>query len=89
MIGVLFFGPVAERVGARQIDVAFRPGLRWQDVRDDLQMRYPEAFKLVSIVAVNGKRVGEQGEPGEQDKPGEAPLTDHSEVVFMSAFSGG
>ncbi|MDR3087867.1 MAG: MoaD/ThiS family protein [Azoarcus sp.] len=84
MIDVLFFGPVAERVGARQIDMAFHPGLRWQDVRDELRTRYPEAFKLVSIVAVNGKRVSEQDE---QDKHGS--LADGSEVVFMSAFSGG
>ena len=80
MIKVLFFGPVADRIGARQIDVPFREALRWQDLRDELQVLHPEAFALVAIAAVNGERVGEQG--------GEA-LVDGAEVVFMSRFSGG
>ncbi|MFT3962907.1 MoaD/ThiS family protein [Propionivibrio sp.] len=80
MIKVLFFGPVADRVGARQIDVPFRAGLRWQDVRDELRPRYPEAFALVSIVAVNGERV--------READGQA-LPDGAEIVFMSRFSGG
>ncbi|MDR2689596.1 MAG: MoaD/ThiS family protein [Azoarcus sp.] len=80
MIRVLFFGPVAERVGARQLDLPFRAGLRWQDVRDMLQPRYPDAFALVSIVAVDGERV--------RDEPG-PPLSDRCEIVFMSPFSGG
>ncbi|MCL2160779.1 MAG: MoaD/ThiS family protein [Betaproteobacteria bacterium] len=80
MINVLFFGPVAERAGTRQIDLDFREGLRWQDVRDTLRARHPEAFEIVSIVAVNGKRVGEQDT---------TPLADGAEIVFMSAFSGG
>ncbi|MDR1064248.1 MAG: MoaD/ThiS family protein [Azoarcus sp.] len=80
MIQVLFFGPVAEHVGARQIEVDFRQGLRWQDIYDDLRTHYREAFALVCVVAVNGKRVDEQDD---------TPLTDGAEVVFMSAFSGG
>ena len=80
MIKVLFFGPVAERASARQIDLDFQEGLRWQDVRDSLRTRHPEAFEIVSIVAVNGRRVGEQDT---------APLADGAEIVFMSAFSGG
>ncbi len=80
MIKVLFFGPVADRVGARQIDVPFRAGLRWQDVRDELQPQHPEAFALVSIAAVNGERVREEDA---------LPLVDGAEVVFMSRFSGG
>ncbi|MDR3300833.1 MAG: MoaD/ThiS family protein [Candidatus Accumulibacter sp.] len=80
MIRVLFFGPVADSVGARRIDTPWRTGLRWQDVRDELRARYPEAFGWVSIVAVDGERViGEA----------EAPLADGSEIVFMSPFSGG
>ena len=80
MIRVLFFGPVADSVGARQIDVPWRAGLRWQDARDELRARYPEAFERVSIVAIDGERiVGEA----------EAPLADGSEIVFMSPFSGG
>lgn len=80
MIKVLFFGPVADRVGSRQIEVPFREGLYWQDVRDALQPQYPEAFALVSVTAVNGQRVlGEDG----------TPLADGAEIVFMSRFSGG
>lgn len=80
MIDILFFGPVAERAGTRQIRLDYREGLRWQDVRDTLRTRHPEAFEIVSIVAVNGQRVGEQDT---------ASLPDGAEVVFMSAFSGG
>ncbi|MDR2880472.1 MAG: MoaD/ThiS family protein [Azoarcus sp.] len=80
MINVLFFGPVAERAGARQINLDFREGLRWQDVRDTLRARHPEAFEIVSVVAVNGRRVGEQDI---------LPLVDGAEIVFMSSFSGG
>jgi len=80
MINILFFGPVAERAGARQIDLDFREGLRWQDIRDTLRTRHPEAFEIVSIVAVNGRRVNEQDT---------TPLADGAEIVFMSTFSGG
>ncbi|MDR2207528.1 MAG: MoaD/ThiS family protein [Azoarcus sp.] len=80
MINVLFFGPVAERTGSRQISLDFREGLRWQDVRDTLRARHPEAFEIVSVVAVDGRRVGEQDT---------APLADGAEIVFMSTFSGG
>ncbi|MDR0716655.1 MAG: MoaD/ThiS family protein [Azoarcus sp.] len=80
MIQVLFFGPVAERIGARQIEMDFRQGLRWQDIYGELRAHHQEAFALVSIVAVNGKRVDEQDD---------TPLADGAEVVFMSAFSGG
>jgi len=80
MINVLFFGPVAERAGTRQISLDFREGLRWQDVRDMLRTRHPEAFAIVSIVAVNGQRVHEQDVTS---------LADGAEIVFMSTFSGG
>ncbi|MDR2925241.1 MAG: MoaD/ThiS family protein [Azoarcus sp.] len=80
MINVLFFGPVAERIGTRQISLDFQESLRWQDVRDALRARCPEAFEIVSIVAVDGRRVTEQDS---------APLAQGSEIVFMSTFSGG
>ena len=80
MIRVLFFGPVADRVGTREILMPFRVGLRWQDVRDELQPQYPEAFALVSIAAVNGERVRDEEA---------SPLADGAEIVFMSRFSGG
>ena len=79
MITVLFFGPVAERVGASRVEVEFQAGMRLQDLQDQLQPRYPEAFELVSIAAVNGEHVRDRT----------VVLTDNSEVVFMSKFSGG
>lgn len=80
MIEAIFFGPVAERAGVRRVSLDFREGICWQDVRDTLRARLPEAFAIVSIVAVNGRRVGEQDT---------TPLADGAEIVFMSAFSGG
>lgn len=79
MIKVLFFGPVAERVGANELKVEFHAGMRVQDVRTQLQARYPAAFEIVCFVAVNGEHTLDMS----------AALTDNSEVVFMSKFSGG
>ena len=79
MITVLFFGPVAERVGQSRLEVDYRAGIRLQDVRDILQGRYPEAFRLVSLAAVNGRHAPDLT----------VILEDRSEVVFMSKFSGG
>ena len=79
MITVLFFGPVAERLGKSRLEVSHQPGMRLQDVRDQLQADYPEAFALVSLAAVNGQH----------ERDFSVALADHSEVVFMSKFSGG
>ena len=79
MIKVLFFGPVAERIGAREMKVAFRPGLRLQDVLDELATQYPHAFEIVCFAAVNGEHVRDIS----------SPLADNSEVAFMARFSGG
>jgi len=79
MIKVLFFGPVAERVGAREAQVACRAGMRLLDLRDELAARHPQAFGIVGCVAVNG----------EQARDLSLPLADGSEVAFMSGFSGG
>jgi molybdopterin converting factor small subunit len=79
MIKVLFFGPVAERVGAAEVQVAYQAGMRLQDVRGQLQAKYPAAFEIVCFAAVNGEHVLEMS----------LPLAEHSEVVFMSKFSGG
>lgn len=79
MITVLFFGPVAERVGASRLQAAHQPGMRLQDLRDQLQAQYPEAFALVSLAAVGGEHVRDLS----------MPLADGCEVVFMSKFSGG
>ena len=79
MITVLFFGPVAERVGKGSLDVAFEFGMNVQSLRELLQAQYPEAFALVSIAAVDGEHVRDFS----------LALEDRSEVVFMSMFSGG
>jgi molybdopterin synthase sulfur carrier subunit len=79
MITVLFFGPVAERVGQSRLEIAFQAGMRLQDLHGQLQTRYPEAFALVSLAAVNGTHVRDRS----------VALADNSEVVFMSKFSGG
>ena len=79
MIQVLFFGPVAERVGKSRLEIHFQAGMRLQDLRDVLQAEYPEAFELASLAAVNGAH----------ERDFSRLLADHDEVVFMSKFSGG
>ena len=79
MINVLFFGPVAERVGATELPVDFRTGMRLQDLRAQLQTRYPAAFEIVCFTAVNGEHARDMS----------LPLSDNSEVAFMAKFSGG
>jgi len=79
MINVLFFGPVAESVGRNALQVAHRPGIRLQDVRDELAAQYPQAFEMVCFAAANGEHVRDLS----------LPLADNSEVAFMAKFSGG
>ncbi|MGA9665151.1 MAG: MoaD/ThiS family protein [Gallionella sp.] len=79
MIKVLFFGPVAERVGASELQVQFNAGMRLQDLRVQLQAIYPAAFEIVCFAAVNGEQALDMS----------LPLADRSEVVFMSKYSGG
>ncbi len=79
MIKVLFFGPVAERVGCNALQVEYRPGMRLQDVRDALAAQYPQAFEIVCFAAVNGEHLRDMSRP----------LADSSEVAFMARFSGG
>ena len=79
MITVLFFGPVAERVGASRLVVDYHPGICLQDVQRKLLEQYPAAFELVSLVAVDGAQARDMA----------VVLADNSEVVFMSKFSGG
>jgi molybdopterin synthase sulfur carrier subunit len=79
MIKVLFFGPVAERVGAGELQVAFTSGMNLQELREQLQAKYPVAFEIVCFAAVNGQHAVNMS----------LPIADYSEVVFMSKFSGG
>ena len=79
MIKVLFFGPVAERVGTGEVEMEFRAGMRLQDLRTQLQAKYPAAFDIVCFAAVNGAHALDMS----------LPLAEGNEVVFMSKFSGG
>ena len=79
MIKVLFFGPVAQRAGVREISLEHRAGLRLQDLRDDLATRYADAFAIVCFVAVDGAQAHDMAQA----------LADGSEVAFMAKFSGG
>ncbi len=79
VIKVLFFGPVAERIGNGVLQIAHRPGMRLQDLRDGLAAQYPQAFEIVCFTAMNGESVRDMS----------IPLPDSSEVAFMARFSGG
>ena len=79
MIKVLFFGPVAERIGCTSLQADYCAGMRLQDLRDDLSKQYPDAFCIVSFMAVNGTHARDLSQE----------LADNSEVAFMAKFSGG
>ncbi len=79
MITILFFGPVAERVGASHLSLPYHDGVSLHTVRTQLQSGYPAAFELVCFSAVNGEMVRDDTRL----------LSDGDEVVFMSKFSGG
>jgi molybdopterin synthase sulfur carrier subunit len=79
MIRVLFFGPVAERVGARNMQLAFSPGMRLHDVAAQLKTRHPQAFEIVCFTAVNDRQTGDM----------QLLLADDDEIAFMAKFSGG
>ncbi len=79
MIKVLFFGPVAERIGSSGLQVEYRASLRLQDLRDELAKQHPQAFDIVCFAAVNGSHVHDMSQA----------LADNSEVAFMAKFSGG
>ena len=51
MIKVLFFGPVAERIGSSTLQIEHRPGLRLHDLRNELSKQHPQAFDIVSFMA--------------------------------------
>lgn len=79
MIRVLFFGPVAERVGARELDLPFVPEMCLQELIDQLNTGHSGAFDVVSFIAVNQAQV----------KDMQLPLNDGDEIAFMAKFSGG
>jgi molybdopterin synthase sulfur carrier subunit len=79
MIKVLFFGPVADRVGRSMLQAEHRLGMSLQTLRDELAAQYPQAFDIVCLAAVNGEHVRDMSQV----------LADGSEVAFMAKFSGG
>ncbi len=79
MIDVLFFGPVVERTGTRALKIEHKPGMTIKDLRDELAAKYPSAFEIVCLAAVDGQHARDLT----------MPLADHSEVTFMARFSGG
>jgi len=79
MIRVLFFGPVADRVAAREIQLDFSPGYCLQDAVEQLSKRYPEAFELISYIAVNNVQARDM----------RLALNDNDEIALMAKFSGG
>lgn len=79
MIKVLFFGPVAERIGTREMQCAYAPGLTLHRVMQQIAMQHSEALPFISFIAVNQQQVRDQ----------QTVLCDGDEVALMAKFSGG
>lgn len=79
MLKVLFFGPVAEILGQRTLDIEHRAGLTLETLKAQLAVQYPDAFQHVSFIAVNGV----------QARDVSLAIDDGSEIAFMAKFSGG
>jgi molybdopterin converting factor small subunit len=76
-VKMLFFGPLAERMGEREIEVALLQGSSVRDLMD--------RFRLTSLLD-SGLRVAVNDEIGSDM---DAPLADASEVAFLPPVSGG
>ena len=79
MIRVIFFGPVADIVQSREMQLDYLVGMTLHDVIAQLSAQHPNAFGIVSFIAVNHNQV--------RDK--QMVLQDNDEVAFMAKFSGG
>ncbi len=79
MIKILFFGPVADRVQAREMQLDYTPGMTLHDVTHKIGMQHPGALSIVSFIAINQNQV--------HDK--QLALHDNDEIAFMAKFSGG
>lgn len=79
MIKVLFFGPVADRVQTRDMDIEYTAGMTLHDITHKVGMLHPGALSIVSFIAVNQEQV--------HDK--QTALNDNDEIAFMAKFSGG
>ncbi len=79
MINLLFFGPIAERTGCREMLLDHAPGMKVHDVLIHLQAHYPAAWENIHFMAINEV----------QTRDPAAPLYDGEVVAFMTPFSGG
>ena len=79
MIKVLFFGPVAERVREREMQLPYETGMTLHDVIHTVGMQHPGALSIVSFIAVNEQQV--------HDK--QMLLADNDEIALMAKYSGG
>tara|TARA_B100001179_G_scaffold91963_1_gene65180 strand:+ start:403 stop:660 length:258 start_codon:yes stop_codon:yes gene_type:complete len=76
-VRMLFFGPLAERLGEREIEVALEQGATAEQLIDRFEL---------SEYLDSGLRVAIDGQIG---APLDAPLADSSEVAFLPPVSGG
>ena len=76
-VRMLFFGPLAERLGEREIEVALEQGTTAEQLIDRFEL---------SEYLDSGLRVAIDGQIG---APLDAPLADSSEVAFLPPVSGG
>lgn len=79
MISVLFFGPVAERVQTREMQLEYTSGMTLHDVMARIGAQHPSVFGIVSFIAVNQNQVHDR----------QMVLNDNDEIAFMAKFSGG
>ena len=76
-VRMLFFGPLAERLGEREIEVARKFGTTTEQLIDRFEL---------SEYLDSGLRVAIDGQIGASL---DAPLADSSEVAFLPPVSGG
>jgi molybdopterin converting factor small subunit len=76
-VRMLFFGPLAERLGEREIEVALEQGTTAEQLIDRFEL---------SEYLDSGLRVAIDGHIGASL---DAPLADSSEVAFLPPVSGG
>jgi len=79
MMRLLFFGPVVDRVQMRETQVEFTSGMTLHDVIAHLGAQHPNAFGIVSFIAVNQVQIHDR----------QMELHDNDEIAFMAKFSGG
>jgi len=79
LIRVLFFGPIAERVDAREMQFDYAPDMTLHDIIARVGMQHPGALSIVSFIAVNQIQTTDR----------QHRLQDGDEIAFMAKFSGG